>query len=265
MPKINKIAGIDPKTVIAFRRQKIHTLEDLWVEMGPDWYQKGADYEAGLANVAQKTGLDRQKIQEVLARGAHDPTVRPHASEIALLAGLLVLLGLLAWRWIASVVSMPSPVLVAGQNLPAFHVLVESDLASAAKGAQAGSFTQPAQVSGRYLLRPLAMGEVITEDLVSSKRLDPSALAGQYVLTIPIPAGGLDSSLEPGDPAWLILSPRDLPESVTAGAVEAPALLLKLEKSGDLTLATLAIPIDRHAAIVNALGLSQVILQHRGP
>lgn len=260
MVKIKQIPGIEALTVEKLKRHQIHTLEDLWREMGDD-------YPAGLAQLGLKTGLEPGKIQQVLARGAHEPEPRLGFNEIALLAAALLLLALLVWRWVAPLVSAPPQVLVAGQNLPAYHVLAEADLASAAKKAPAGSFTQPTQVAGRYLLRPLATGEAITKDLLSEKALDPAALTGQDVLTLPVPAEGLDPSLKPGDPAWLVLSPRDPPEgapaAAAAGAVEAPAILLKLEKSGEVTLATVAIPKDQHAAIADALGYSLVVLQHR--
>lgn len=256
MVKIKHIPGIEAQTVEKLKQQKIHTLEDLWREMG-------SDYAAGLARLAQKTGLEPGKIQQVLALGAHPPEAKPGFNEIALLAAALLLLALLAWRWVSPLLSAPPQVLVAGQDLPAYHVLAETDLARAAQKAPPGSFTQPTQVAGRYLLRPLRAGEALTKEVLSEKTLDPAALSGQDVLTIPLPAEALDASLKPGDPAWLVLSPREPPAGGMATAVEAPALLLKIEKSGEITLATVAIPKERHAAIVNALGGSLVVLQQR--
>jgi hypothetical protein len=94
MTDIARLQGINPKEVERLQSKQVATVDDLWARIG-------ADFDCGIDQVADLTGVERGRLTELLATEAlreakvgEGPRLKRYALEVILIAVLLILVAL---------------------------------------------------------------------------------------------------------------------------------------------------------------------------
>jgi hypothetical protein len=262
MVKIRNLP-MEPSVRDWLRDDGIRTSDDLWREIG-------SRFSRGLAGTAKRTRIAPGRLLHALgAAAAAEREWRLSTGEALLGLALLALLALAGLR-VAEALGLqafPLPpltarvdqlVVVPRGGLPAFHVLSETDLRPAPRSRIAGGVTRKADVLGRYLLRPLAVGAVVRASDVGAVKLPAAVLAGRRIVTLHVDAAALGPQVTPGTEASLVLAPKP---GVVRVAVDAEVVVLSVEKdAGGRAVVAVAIAPERWADVATALGSSEVFL-----
>jgi hypothetical protein len=244
------------------RRERIHRSEDLWRAVGPE-------FASGLAGLGEKTQLDLNSLLAVLGAGTIETPRRwPSAKEamvgliclaIATLAAVRLGEAFAVIRFPAQAMSadMDQVVVTHQGGLPAFHVLEPSDLGLVRRHRVVGGVKGVAEVLGHYLIRPVAAGNILHHDEVSSFRLAPRDLGDQWIVTVSVASSAVGPQTVPGSEVSMILSPK---QGSARPSVEVRALVLAIERGATVTMATLALGQERRAEVAGALGSAVVLL-----
>lgn len=104
MIRIDKIPGIKPDEADVLRLQNIRSISDLWSRIGQD-------FDLGIDNLADDTGIEKSRLIELLKTQALREIKRQgswagrHWLELAILALLLLVLALLLYASSTSVLA----------------------------------------------------------------------------------------------------------------------------------------------------------------
>jgi hypothetical protein len=256
----NDLPDINSDTLKSLRRKDIKSVEDLWREVG-------TDFDAGLLQVSQKTGAQREDLVAILAEGARPKEGRINKLEVFAGLALLALFFAFAWRlflvWSPS--AAPAAQVVAARDLPAFHVIQDGDVNWPADPTQIRGFRSVDDVLGHYLLQPLESGQALEKDQVSSARPSASDMAGRTIISIPLKPEVLNPNTAQGSPATLLLSPRDVDQSGRAVSVEIDVIVLKIDELEDQVVLTLAIEEGSQDELGAMLGTSDIFILQPAP
>lgn len=130
----------------------------------------------------------------------------------------------------------------APSGLPIYHK-VNDMVEIATKPAAKGSLTSLDQARNRYTLLPVAPGATLTEATLLSAELS-NKMDGRKILSLPIGAGREVSSLPIPREAILVLSAKQLDARETE-SVSFDVIILRIDKQGDSSIATVALPSDQ--------------------
>jgi hypothetical protein len=259
MTKLEYLLGdlpdIDPNAVNKLRDRGIKSVEDLWREVG-------TDFDAGLTQVGQDTGLEREDLLAILAEGAKPRDGK--ISSIEVLAGLALLLLLIAFGWRLFLIWLPSSApagqVVAARDLPAFHVIQDGDVKWPDDSTEVDGLQSVDDILGHYLLQPLASGKALEKDQLSPARLSVSDMADRVIVSIPLEPEALNANTAQGSPATLLLSPRDLAQTGPPASVEVDAIVLKIDELENQVVLTVAIEEASRSELGAMLGMSDIFI-----
>jgi SAF domain len=259
MAKIRDLP-LEPPAVRGWLRDAgIKTSDDLWREIGPD-------FEVGLARVEQSARVAADRLLHALGAAAAEEPRRLSFLEALFCLGLAALALLAALRIAEGFgfadfplrsMSESTDQVVVKREVPAFQILTADDLDTNSRPRTEKGLADPKKAVGSYLLRPLQKGDVLHPG-----DLGPGALQGRWIVTLSLPSARMGPLVERGSDVLLLLSPR---RGGAPGAVEAPASILDVRRSGETALVTLALPADRRPEIANALATSEVFFPTRAP
>lgn len=243
----------------------IKSVEDLWREVG-------TDFDAGLAKVSGDTGVDRDELIEILAEGARPRESKVSGREVLLALAVLALIVLLLWRFIGIWLPTSSHLaqvsvehVVTVTDLPAFHIIEDGDVKLSDKPTEVEGFQKIEDVSGHYLLQPLASGKVIEKDQLSTARLSASDLADRVILSIPLEPESLHPNVVQGSHVTLLLSSRDLAEAGQPVSMEADAIVLQADELEDKVALTVALEEASKGELGTMLGTSEIFILQSVP
>jgi len=207
MTRIVKLENVDKRVTAALAAAGIHTVADLWMEIG-------ADYPTGVKNLEKTATADQ--LAEILVAGARDPVPSPgkwnwftfqlrHCwKELLAVVMTLILVALLAINIAGRLDTM---VVMNGNGLPAFHVIDGSELRRAKMFRVHGSFASAEEAKGRYVITPVNEGDVLLEKQLGSKELK-GQLTGRPTLTLSLPTGAIRSELTVGNHVTLVFQQK---------------------------------------------------------
>jgi len=168
-------------------------------------------------DIAPGTVISTDAISETAS--AYTDGASTHADEVVgrktrygLQRGQVVLSSMLE----AAASTRQQVIVRAAGGLPAFRPITAADIDVSNTLSDTAAFTDKSQVIGRYALQPLRTGSVISATQLSETQILTSTLAGRKLLTVPIQAGAVSSTLLPGRVVSLLVSPRDAGASAQA-------------------------------------------------
>ncbi len=264
MSKINKIADIDTNVVGSLAKQDIRTTADLWRRIG-------VDYDRGLQAVANDTGVAPDQLIDILAHGAvHEQESGQDNRHWFIYLLLLLLVIWLGWRIFAALSTAPTlhklatNQVVVTEDLPAYQILGEQDLMLQRLPATTGGFPDPMDLVGYYLLQPIAAGEPLQQEHVSSVKLPADALLGSAIITLPFDTVKVNPNLAQGDELILLLAPGST-ESGDMRPVEAAVTILNVAREEDTVMLTMAIKKDQLEPLRKMMGVSEFFIFQQAP
>ena len=231
----------------------LYTTDDLWREIG-------TNLATGVPAVRAKTRItDHCLRQALLAAPERSARIAVTRGDLLLAALLLMLLLLAGFRVaegvglarfpVAALSARSEQAIVAPRDgLAAFHVLGERDLRFTSCTRIKGGAPRTAKLVGRYLLRPLAAGEVVREGDLSARPLPAGALTGRWIATLQVDPGTLGPQVVPGVEARIVLTGR----APTAASVATAGLILAVDSKGGWV--TAALPQGNRGEVDSALG-----------
>lgn len=209
VPKINSI------TRQQLARADIRTVEALWRSVGMERDGAHKDLEKGIADLAGKTRIPEEDLIKALAFGAQSHGInRPFGywlSRTVLVALALAFVWHVATEFVPRVQGYPTAIrsvraqVVAAADLPAYHVITPSDIKVVRNTAHPRAVTESDALIGTYTLRPVASGQTISMDHVSSVALADVDLEGTETIHIPTTYVTLPPSVEVGRSFDLLL------------------------------------------------------------
>jgi SAF domain len=268
MTDIDKIPSISPAEIAALRSQNILTITDLWQRVGKDFNQ-------GINSLAEQTNIEPKRLVELLksqalleseSRGASWPA--RHWLELALLALLLLVLGLFlyarstaALSWSAPPIGWGQPALVlqvvASHDLPAYYRITPQDLASAVRPEQSGGIRDQAEALGSFTLREVVSGSVLLSDWLSTPIAAPT---DEYALvSLPV-ASHMLKLVKPGEPASFMVAPRRPGTDCQTGTTLFDGLILAVQDEQEGASLVVAIPSSQLDALRLCLGFADVVV-----
>ena len=187
---------------------------------------------------------------------------RFHYSD-ALVLVLVLLLVAGAATFFVRIARMPVAnylVIKQGVNLPAFHQLTDADLETARAPGHLGSFTNVADVRGRYTLAPLTSGARLDSSRLVSSDLS-ARLAGRKILSAPLKQTPESIALVPPSEALMILAPR----ATDLRSASFEVIVLRIDEGKQQRSVTLALTDDEYQIAAPLLASHDVILARRIP
>jgi hypothetical protein len=206
----------------ALLRAGIHDEKQLWQSVETD----------GVAKLAAATGLDIQRLLEILAAAQpadpeRESLLRRRWPE-ALLAALALLV---AFSWLQAR-SARQVVVAAPGGLPALHLVQGTDIAVRRGPKRAGTFASESEVVGRLTVETVAAGEALREEQVGPSPANP--LPGRRVVSLAVRAEAL-GAVARGSRIDLLLSPRRA-QADSAPAVVRDVLVLAVQREAPSSL-----------------------------
>ncbi|HWM94164.1 MAG TPA: SAF domain-containing protein [Thermoanaerobaculia bacterium] len=242
---------------ILLGNEDINSSDDLWRAIGPEFYD-------GLSNLALTTGITPEEVLDILGACAKErvPSFTKREGLIAF-TGLLLVTALLCRVFAIFVLTRFEPqmeVVTAKVSLPAYHLVRQEDLALKLKPRRVENVLDQQKVIGRYLLKSVALGQVIQNDQLGPASI-PKLLPGKQrvILSVRLAPGTFNSGVIPGSKVTLILSTRNL-QGVRLPAVEADAFVLAVDQQNENVQLTVAMDAVKQKEVGAALGNSDVFL-----
>jgi len=189
----------------------------------------------------------RQPVWEVLRHSAARPrhllpSWKRHWLDLLAFVILPLLLFGLAYRaYSLSQNAVPHVDVSSTVGLPVFHKITKEVELKAETRSQ-GAFTSVEKVLDRYTLAAIPAGSLIKENQLLSPELS-AKMQDRRILTVPVKPGTYSSTLSPPSEAIMLLSPHELAAEMQTVAFDV--IVLSLEKSGDTSSATVALPEDK--------------------
>ena len=247
MARISHLPNVNQEAVATLERNNIVTLDDLWEEIG-------SDFRSGVARVVAM-GIDEAQVKEILNQEAVAGEARSNSSrdrfafflsrhwrEVLALVIAVVLLALL----VRNVLQRRDTLVVTAPNgLPAFHVITADDVEPARMFRVDDSIAVESDVIGRYLVQPVAPRAVLLNSQLGPAHLK-GQLNGRQVLTIPIKATAISSTIRAGSTVRVLFSPRpdvtrqDIPTTGTPDLIIPDVIVLAINLQGDSSAITVA-------------------------
>ena len=201
-------------------------------------------------------GITEAQLLEILKQEAVAGEARSNSSwhrfvffvgrywrEVLALVIAVVLLSLL----VRNVVRRRDTLVVTAANgLPAFHVIRADDVQPAKMFRVDDSLTVENDAIGRYLVQPVSPGAVLLNSQLGPAHLK-GRLNGRQVLTIPIKAAAISSTIRSGSTVRVLFSPRmqdvihqDVPTTGTPDLIIGDVIVLAINLQGDSSAITVA-------------------------
>jgi len=179
----------------------------------------------------------------------------PDLVAFTVLPMMLIGLGLRAYSINKAIV--PYVRVKAPAGMPVYHRVSDEIEMASRPGAQ-GALASLEKALNRYTLEPVAAGAPLKEDALLSAELS-NKMRDRKILSLPLGAGDQVSGLPIPREAILVLSPKELDaqekESVSFGVI-----VLRIDKTGDSSIATVALPGDQFDRAARLLGSHNVFL-----
>jgi hypothetical protein len=253
---LRRVRGVSltPEEVQGFSSAGIDSLDSLWLAAAASPGER-------LAPLSKRTGIDRNRLAEILDQAARAKDSRTplgwltqHWLDVVLLLAVVLLVWLADQAW--SEAGPKRPTLKPARDIPAFSVLRRQDL-----------LVSP----GNSSLARTAVGRVTLSNLRKGVTLDPARLgpivpekelADRRVVALTLGARGGNSTAHVGSHIDLMLSPRAL-NAGSRGAVVEDVLVLAADPQDSLLVA--AVPVGRIHTLTDRLATSQVLVLRRLP
>lgn len=255
------LGSLDEKRRVEVRavlnRGGIKISDDLWRTVGPDFY-------AGLLDLACQKGVAPEEVVDILATSAIEKSPHLTKREVLIsLMGLLLLIGIL-YRilpiFLPPFLETRKEIVTAKTGLPAYHLVRKEDLALRSEPSSARGISDQGSIVGRYLLKPVALGQIIQQDQLSPESIPkPSQGKGLVTLSVRLAPGAFHAGIVPGSKVTLIFSARNVQRD-RPPAVEAEAFILAVHQEKESVQLTVAMDSAQRTAVSAALGNSQVFL-----
>lgn len=263
MSRFYKYKQIDHAHLAKLKAKKIKTVDDLWEQVGHK--------SDGVANLAKNVGLSDDEVITILSQSAKpEPKSQRDRDrfvfwfsnywrEAAALVIAVVLLGLLGTNavWLRDTV-----IVQAKETLPAYHVIDRNDIKVEKRFRESSSFADVDKVLGRYLLKPVKPGAVISSEQLGPALPEGVTLGCRRVLSLPVRGDLISQTLAPYDRVRLLFSPRGAGAQPAASErIVNDAVVLAVSRQGDASSIVVALKNDddlNRAALL--LGTSDVFI-----
>jgi hypothetical protein len=244
-----------PEMVRGLKAKKITTAEELWEAV------EAPDPRPRLREIVKDTSLSQSDLVDLLVQAAArgDPLARPAdflapAAALAVLALVLLRAGAVLGLPLGS--TGPTPLtglqVVATTELPTFHRISARDVIVQEKPRSFGAAVDTGQVIDRYTLAPIAKGEPVHRAELSA-RIGPGS--DGRILAVQLARGAWRVNAAAGERAQLLLVPSAAGVAAGLRPVRVEAVVLRIERDGELRTATLAFTpaaVDSLAALLGA-------------
>jgi hypothetical protein len=186
------------------------------------------------------------------------PTLKRNWLDLIVFAVLpIMLIGLGFRAYSINKTVVPYVRVKAPSGLPIFHK-INDEVEIAAKPGAEGALTSLDKARNRYTLVPIAAGAALKEDALLSAELS-NKMKDRKILTLSLGAGGQDSGLPIPREATLVLSPKEF-NALEKESVSFGVIVLRIDKKGDSSIATVALPGDQFDRAARLLASHDVFL-----
>ncbi|MBD0371067.1 MAG: SAF domain-containing protein [Pyrinomonadaceae bacterium] len=261
-----KIEKIDPNVANELT-QKARTTDDLWNLIGPKFLP-------GVRDIIKGTNLAEADIVNVLAEGIRKPTPksdtlshrlrfnwRQHWIEYCTLALMIIGLLLLVGNAIR-----PRNYLSVKTELPAFHIITDTDVELQRGWVKPYSFSSKEEASGRYLLQPAEAGTILLPGQMSAAPLsqaEQQELSQRKAFTVTVKSSNLSLTLTAPTRARVLFVPRNSDaskaSSMSASAIDE-AMILSINRQADFSTVVIAVKDWEMEKVSSLLGASDVFI-----
>lgn len=156
-------------------------------------------------------------------------------------------------------------VVAVSDGLPAFHRIVAADLTRELKPRVTGSYSTVDELEGRYTLRAVPAGARVLANDVSTGRIEPDALTGRAIVSVPVQRAAVPSSLAlPARVTLLFASPSTSEQPALEPLID-DALVLAVTSEGDPAAVTVAVAISDLGTLQQWLGAAEVFIVYAAP
>jgi len=227
--------------VATLERHKVITVDDLWAAIG-------SDFKSGVRKVVAM-GITEAQLREILKQEARADQPRSNSArdrfvffvgrywrEVLALVIAVVLLTLLIRN---AVQRRDTLVVTASNGLPAFHVIQPDDVQPARMFRVDDSFAVESDVVGRHLLQPVSPGAVLLKTQLAPAYLKDQ-LTGREVLTIPVKATAISSTIRAGSTVRVLFSARNQ-DAAKTDLIIRDVIVLAINLQGDSSSITVAL------------------------
>ncbi|HEU4433325.1 MAG TPA: SAF domain-containing protein [Pyrinomonadaceae bacterium] len=262
MTRISRLPNIDPAVVATLERHDVTTVEDLWAAIG-------SDFPKGIKSVVAKTTIDEAQLREIIKQEAvaGEPSSNTAAGRFLFFIGrywrevlaLVIAVVLLTLLIRSAVKRRDTLVVTAAYGLPAFHVIQAGDVEPVRMFRVDDSFAVENDVTGRYLLQPVSPGAVLLKNQLAPAHLKDQ-LKGREVLTIPVKATAISSTIRPGSTVRVLFSPRNQ-DAAKTDLIIKDVIVLAINLQGDSSAITVALKnSDDLTKALSLLSTSDVLI-----
>lgn len=271
MSRLAKYRKNDREQLKKLAAHGIKTTGDLWFKVGPK--------SDGVEKLAGDVGLTKDQLVEILVECAREQEARSgrwysrfwlwlrfYWPEALGLAIALVLVSLLAYN----AVQLQDTVVLGDKELPALHAIGAGDVKVAKRFKTYNSFRSERDVMGRYLLQPAKPGQILLSGQLAAAPASGAKPDARRLLSVPVKAGAIVSTLGPGSRARLLFSPRQRDAKAAAPALGDTSLedvvVLAVNRQGDASSVLVAVKDDDELAkAASLLASSEVFVSQTEP
>jgi len=181
---------------------------------------------------------------------------------------LVLVLTLLLFLIAGALRGRNSVLVVPETGLSAFHVISEADVKILPAIYVPGALSSKEEAVGHYLLQQVPGGSRLYDNQLSKVKLSDTDVSCRQVVSLPLKAASVSTTLSPLDRVSLLFSPRDNDKKSAVGDNEGKALrvddviVLAVNRQGDAASVVVAIRADMEK-VATLLGNSDIVVFHQ--